>query len=105
MCGAIPPLPHTSSWHLYVLRSRIKLTLHGAGWCGGNAPDSFVFGRCFVRVSAGTLAILIKVFHGCPQSLQANAESVLLRHDRFVSNPFEFVIHLPLYLSTLYEGG
>jgi hypothetical protein len=46
-----------------------------------------------VRISAGTPNILTEVFRGYPQLFQKNAGLFsVLRHDRFLSNYFHFII-------------
>jgi hypothetical protein len=62
-----------------------------------------VFGRCSVRIVAGTPAILIEAVRSFPRSLQTNAGVVLrLGHIRFVPNPSQFIfIHVSSYRSTL----
>jgi hypothetical protein len=43
------------------------------------------------------------VFRGFPQSLQANSRiTPLLRHDRFLPNPFQLFTRLSFYHSALY---
>jgi hypothetical protein len=52
-----------------------------------------IFGRCPVRISAGTSAILTKVFNYFPHSLQANTGIIpWLDHERFLSNPVNLCI-------------
>jgi hypothetical protein len=49
-----------------------------------------VFGKYSIRF----LGIPIKVFHGFPQSFQANSRiAPRLDHDRFVPNPTQLFIH------------
>jgi hypothetical protein len=43
-------------------------------------------------------------FRGFTRSFQANSGTVLrLDHDRFLPNPFQFIIHLPFHSSALYS--
>jgi hypothetical protein len=46
-------------------------------------------------------------FHDFPLSLQANGRyrTLKLSHDRFLLNPFQFIVHLSLFHSTLYRSS
>jgi hypothetical protein len=67
-------------------------------WSSG----TFVFGRCWFRISAGTPAILTEVVPGIPQSLQANACTVSQSgHRHFLQSRFQFNIHLSFYHCTV----
>jgi hypothetical protein len=56
--------------------------------------------------SAAISDILAELLHGFPESLQANAW-IIPRSDenRFLPNPFQFIIQLPPYHPTLYSIG
>jgi hypothetical protein len=57
-----------------------------------------VFGRCSVRISAGTPDILTKDFRGFLQSLEANAGVIpRLDQDRIRQNTFQLIHHPTLY--------
>jgi hypothetical protein len=67
-----------------------------AFWRGGNTPQTHII------ISDGTPASLIARFRGFLRSLEKNAIIVSsLRHERFLPNPFQFLIHLPSYRSTV----
>lgn len=52
-----------------------------------------LFGRCSVRISSVTPAILAKDFRYFPQSLQANCETVpRLSHKRILPYPFQVIV-------------
>jgi hypothetical protein len=70
-----------------------------AGWLSGDATDlhSGGFGWSLGRDT------MYEDFRGFLQPLQANAEIICrLGHDRFLPNPFQFVIHQSSHYSTLY---
>jgi hypothetical protein len=50
---------------------------------------------------ARSRTILIEVFRSVSKSLQANAG---IGHDRFLPHPFQFIIRLPPFHSTLYSA-
>jgi hypothetical protein len=50
------------------------INFHSAGWLGGSAL--LVYGRCWVRISAGTSAILSEVSCG-PSTQISNSTSIL----------------------------
>jgi hypothetical protein len=57
-----------------------------------------------INILTRRLAILTEIFHGLPQSLQEDRNSTLkLGHDCFLPNPFQFIIHVPPYHSTLHS--
>jgi hypothetical protein len=64
--------------------------------------NTVLFGRCSVRISTGTLAIVIEVICDFPQYLQANSGVVpWLGHRHFLPNHFQLIIHLSFYHPTL----
>jgi hypothetical protein len=68
------------------------------------SSSKLVFGRCSIRISAGTPAILTASFRGFPQFLHTNTGIISrLGHDRFPQNPFQFIIHQTSDNSTLYS--
>jgi hypothetical protein len=55
-----------------------------------------------VWISASTPAILPEIFHGFPQSLQANFKIVpQLDHGCFLPNPFQFIDHPTIWCHTV----
>jgi hypothetical protein len=65
----------------------------------------FVSGRCWVRIAAGTSAILRGVC-GFLQDPWANSEIVPWScHCRFLANPFQSIIHQLSYYFTLTQSG
>jgi hypothetical protein len=60
--------------------------------------QSLLFERHSVRISTETMMILTKNFHGFPESLKAISEEVPHSgHDRFLSNPFQFISIILVY--------
>lgn len=63
-----------------------------------------VFRTSFVRISAETRNILTAKFRRFSLFFQTNVRLVCqLRNDRFLPNPFRFIIHLSSRHSTLYS--
>jgi hypothetical protein len=63
-----------------------------------------VFGRYSIRISAGTPAILAAIFCGFLRFLWIHTGIISrLDHDRYLQNPFQFIIHQPSDNSTLYN--
>jgi hypothetical protein len=64
----------------------------------------FVYGRSRAQVSARRPANLTEGFRGFRQSPGEGRVSTLkIGHDRFLPNPFQFIIHLSSFHSTLYS--
>jgi hypothetical protein len=63
-------------------------------WVRDNTLD-LLFGRCSVRISSMTPAILTDDFRDFPQTLQENVGILpQLGQNRFLPNPLKFIIHL-----------
>jgi hypothetical protein len=59
----------------------------GVAWC-----FRYLFGKCSVRISARTPALITEHFHPFPQSLKENTVIVhRLRHNHFLQDPFQFI--------------
>jgi hypothetical protein len=71
----------------------------GAGYRGGNAVTvTFLFGRCAVQISAGTLASL-QDYHGIPQSLQAQPYMAAVRYIKIHNLSTEIIYVLRVFLT------
>lgn len=87
--GGIFTLPHT-----YTSLTRPDLAAIGQGVVH-TVHSIPLFGRCPVRISAETPAILTQVSRAISRSLQANAGKVYpqLDHPHFLPDPLELIIH------------
>jgi hypothetical protein len=61
---------------------------HTTSWSGDGAVDLYL-----VRISDGTSAVLIEDIRGFPQSPKNAGRVPRLGHERFLTDPFQFIIY------------
>jgi hypothetical protein len=82
----------------------LYLHINYKSWVTKWQHSTLIFRRCSVWILTGAPAILMDLFCGIPQSLQANDRIVpWLNHECFLPNPFQFIIHQSPYHSMIHS--